>query len=173
MSVAAIDARTLKTWIEAGEAVVVDVREPGEFASGHIPGAQALPLGRIGSFDPAPLGGRRVVFVCASGARSGRACEAVKASPMEAYSLAGGMNAWRGAGGAIVGVTRSVLPLDRQVMLAAGSLALSGFILGVFVHPGFHALSGFVGAGLAFAGLSGFCGMARLLALAPWNRAPA
>lgn len=92
---------------------------------------------------------------------------------MEAYSLAGGMNAWRGAGGAIVGVTRSVLPLDRQVMLAAGSLALSGFILGVFVHPGFHALSGFVGAGLAFAGLSGFCGMARLLALAPWNRAPA
>jgi hypothetical protein len=42
--------------------------------------------------------------------------------------------------------------------------------LGLLVHPAFFGLAAFVGAGLAFAGLTGFCGMARLLALAPWNR---
>jgi hypothetical protein len=46
----------------------------------------------------------------------------------------------------------------------------AGVVLGALVHPGFYGLSGFVGAGLVFAGVTGFCGMARLLALAPWNR---
>jgi hypothetical protein len=43
-------------------------------------------------------------------------------------------------------------------------------VLGALVAPGFYALSGFVGAGLLFAGVSGFCGMARLLAVMPWNK---
>jgi rhodanese-related sulfurtransferase len=58
----------------------------------------------------------------------------------------------------------------RQVQIAAGSLVLIGVGLGAAVHPGYYALSGFVGAGLVFAGATGTCGMARLLALAPWNR---
>ena len=58
----------------------------------------------------------------------------------------------------------------RQVQIAAGSLVLLGVLLGAFVAPAFYALSGFVGAGLLFAGASGFCGMARLLAAMPWNR---
>jgi rhodanese-related sulfurtransferase len=63
-------------------------------------------------------------------------------------------------------------PIDiiRQVQIAAGSLVLMGILLGTFVAPGFYALSAFVGAGLMFAGISGFCGMAHLLALMPWNR---
>jgi hypothetical protein len=47
---------------------------------------------------------------------------------------------------------------------------LLGLILGTWVAPGWIALSWFVGAGLVFAGVSGFCGMARLLAVMPWNR---
>ena len=58
----------------------------------------------------------------------------------------------------------------RQVQIVAGSLVLTGVVLGALVSPGFYALSGFVGAGLLFAGASGFCGMARLLAFMPWNR---
>jgi rhodanese-related sulfurtransferase len=58
----------------------------------------------------------------------------------------------------------------RQVQIAAGSLVLLGLILGTWVAPGWIAISGFVGAGLVFAGVSGFCGMARLLAVMPWNR---
>ena len=52
----------------------------------------------------------------------------------------------------------------------AGALRALGVVLGTLIHPGFYALSGFVGAGLIFAGVSGTCAMARLLQLAPWNR---
>ena len=53
---------------------------------------------------------------------------------------------------------------------AAGSLVLIGVVLGLAVAPGWVALSGFVGAGLVFAGTTGWCGMARLLSVMPWNR---
>ncbi|MFV9372643.1 DUF2892 domain-containing protein, partial [Raoultella ornithinolytica] len=52
----------------------------------------------------------------------------------------------------------------------AGSLALLGVILGYSVSSAFFLLSGFVGAGLILAGVTGFCGMARLLDIMPWNR---
>ncbi|MEY4161104.1 MAG: inner membrane protein YgaP, partial [Pseudomonadota bacterium] len=56
------------------------------------------------------------------------------------------------------------------VQITAGLLILTGVVLGFMVSPAWFGLSGFVGAGLTFAGLSGTCGMARLLMLAPWNR---
>ena len=52
--------------------------------------------------------------------------------------------------------------------MAAGGLILLGGLLGVTIHPAFWGLSAFVGAGLFVAGATGFCGMARLLLLAPW-----
>jgi hypothetical protein len=58
----------------------------------------------------------------------------------------------------------------RQVQIAAGSLVLLGLILSASLAPAWIALSWFVGAGLVFAGLSGSCGLAKLLALMPWNR---
>jgi len=45
-----------------------------------------------------------------------------------------------------------------------------GVLLGALVAPAFYALSGFVGAGLVFAGVTGTCGLARALRLMPWNR---
>lgn len=58
--------------------------------------------------------------------------------------------------------------LDQQG-IAAGSLVFAGVLLAIFVHPYFIALSGFVGAGLVFAGITDFCGMGLLLARLPWN----
>jgi len=58
----------------------------------------------------------------------------------------------------------------RQVQIVAGGLVLIGVVLSQIVGPGWIWLSGFVGAGLMFAGISGFCGMARLLAVMPWNK---
>jgi rhodanese-related sulfurtransferase len=58
----------------------------------------------------------------------------------------------------------------RQVQIVAGGLVLLGVVLSQVVAPGWLWLSGVVGAGLIFAGISGFCGMARLLAALPWNR---
>lgn len=53
---------------------------------------------------------------------------------------------------------------------AAGAAVFAGTALGATLSPWFYALSGFIGAGLVFAGVSGFCGLARLLMKAPWNR---
>ncbi len=68
-------------------------------------------------------------------------------------------------------LNRSV-PIDlmRQVQIAAGLLTLLGVILGVALSLWFLALSTVVGGGLTMAGITGFCGMARLLVALPWNR---
>ena len=84
--------------------------------------------------------------------------------------LEGGVDAWAAAGLPIAEDRMQPIELMRQVQIAAGGLVLAGVALGLLVHPAYFGLSAFVGAGLAFAGLTGFCGMARLLALAPWNR---
>jgi hypothetical protein len=65
---------------------------------------------------------------------------------------------------------RAPLELQRQVQIAVGTMILAGFALAWLVSPWFLALPLFAGAGLVFAGLTGFCGMARLLAAMPWNR---
>ena len=60
--------------------------------------------------------------------------------------------------------------LMRQVQITAGALVLAGVLLGAYVAPGWYGLSAFFGAGLVFAGVTGWCGMAKLLAVMPWNR---
>jgi hypothetical protein len=60
--------------------------------------------------------------------------------------------------------------LERQVRIAAGLMVLTSVILGTWVHPYYYGIAGFVGAGLTFAGITDWCGMALLLARAPWNR---
>ena len=64
----------------------------------------------------------------------------------------------------------AVISLERQVRIAAGTLGLVGLALGQWVPPWGIALSGFVGAGLVFAGLTDTCGMGMLLARMPWNQ---
>ncbi|MEH0100947.1 thiosulfate sulfurtransferase YgaP, partial [Escherichia coli] len=77
---------------------------------------------------------------------------------------------WKKAGLPVAVNKSQPLPLMRQVQIAAGGLILIGVVLGYTVNSGFFLLSGFVGAGLLFAGISGFCGMARLLDKMPWNQ---
>jgi rhodanese-related sulfurtransferase len=85
--------------IEAGEILLIDVREPNETAIERIPGALLAPLS---TFDPTDLPdpeGRAVVFSCASGIRSIKAAEIAQAAglPHNAH-LAGGIKAWKAAG---------------------------------------------------------------------------
>lgn len=92
-----VTAGELHTMVSNGQAVVVDVREPGEFAGGHIPGAINLPLSQ---FDPAQLPaaeGKTVVLNCAGGVRSARALAKCSDVPVDTH-LAGGMGAWNSAG---------------------------------------------------------------------------
>lgn len=75
---------------------------------------------------------------------------------------------WRPGGGAVK--DKAVISLERQVRIAAGSLVLLGVLAGAFIQPAFLILSGFVGAGLIFAGVTDWCGMGLLIARMPWNR---
>lgn len=87
--------------------------------------------------------------------------------------IAGGTAAWIQAGLPVEqSAGRKVISLERQVRIAAGSLVLLGVIFGFNLNYNWFYLSAFVGAGLIFAGLTDFCGMAILLGKAPWNKAP-
>lgn len=158
--------------IRFGRAVLVDIREPDEFARRHVKGALSRPLS---SFESARLkieAGKEVVFTCKSGMRTASNCDRLARSVDGAvFILEGGVDGWAAAGFPVEEDAKAPLEIMRQVQIAAGSLVVAGVVLGVLVHPLFLGLSAFVGAGLAFAGATGFCGMARLLALAPWNRA--
>ena len=85
--------------MQAGEILLIDVREPAETAGERIPGAVLVPLS---SFDPADLpdsGGRTLVFSCASGIRSVKAAEIAQAAGLRCDAhLAGGIKAWKAAG---------------------------------------------------------------------------
>jgi len=59
----------------------------------------------------------------------------------------------------------------RQVQIAAGILIITGVVLGYSIDSSLFLLSGFTGAGLLFAGISGICGMANVLLKMPWNKA--
>ena len=148
---------------------VIDVREPMEYASGHIAGSLNVPLSRLHQAD-LPQG--PLVLVCQSGKRSAEGLNRLldRGDSHHLVDLAGGLPTWEQAGYPVRKLKNAPLPLMRQVQIAAGSLILLGLILSNTVAPGWIALTWFVGAGLTFAGVSGFCGMARLLALMPWNR---
>lgn len=157
-------------------AVLIDIREADEHARERIPGARHHALSRIDAETPARAGDEILVFHCRSGARtSGNAAKLTAASRnCETYILEGGLNAWKKAGLPVTLDRSQPIDIIRQVQIVAGSLVLIGILLGTFVTSEFYALSGIVGAGLLFAGTTGFCGMAHVLALMPWNRrAPA
>ena len=86
--------------INREKAVVVDVCEAGEYASGHVSGAKNIPLGQLEQKLPGLVKNKAtpVILVCASGARSGRAVSiARKLGYEQALSLSGGMRSWRDA----------------------------------------------------------------------------
>lgn len=157
--------------LKMNTAVLIDIREPDEFAREHVAGAMHAPLS---AFDQAPLqlpDGRDVIYTCRAGGRTGVNCGRLAARvPGEAFVLEGGLDAWKAQGLATDMDRSRPIELMRQVQMAAGGLILVGAALGLLVHPAFWGLSAFVGAGLFIAGATGFCGMARVLAAMPWNR---
>lgn len=157
--------------LKARTAVLVDIREPDEHAREHIAGAVAAPLSAFEAAHLALTPGKDVIFMCRSGNRTAGNCDRLAARvDGPAHVLAGGLDAWKKAGLPVKTDATQPLELMRQVQMAAGGLILLGGALGVAVHPAFWGISAFVGAGLFVAGATGFCGMARLLAVMPWNR---
>ncbi len=172
MPIKNVNAKTLKQWLENKEAVLIDVRETGEAQAKSIPDANLVPLAKVSKNNLPELANKKLVLHCASGKRSSMACQKLlqEDSGLEIYNLEGGIAAWEKEGCGVKISKKFFLPLDQQVQLTIGVGVLSGSVLGYFVNPLFFLLSGFFGAGLIFAGLSGYCGLAMLMAKMPWNR---
>jgi rhodanese-related sulfurtransferase len=149
-------------------ALLVDIREASERRRLHIAGSIHRPLSAASGPNPAD----DIIYYCASGMRTRSSAGRLEAEAGSARVaiLEGGIQAWAKAGLPMVEDRSAPIDIMRQVMIVAGSLVLIGAILGTFLSPGFYGLSAFVGAGLLFSGVTGFCAMARALSLAPWNR---
>lgn len=149
----------------------MDIRSQDEFRRKHIDGARCLPADTLSNQQFAE--GSVVIFHCLSGMRTHQNTPILDLCTQncQAYLLDGGLLAWEKAGLPVEhSKTGTSLDIMRQVQLIAGGLIVLGVVGGAFLSPHFYWLSGFVGAGLMVAGLTGFCGMARLLALMPWNK---
>ncbi|MER7854933.1 rhodanese-like domain-containing protein [Streptomyces bacillaris] len=158
------------------ELTVIDVRTPGEYAAGHLPGALNIPLDHIQRALPDIRDAahrKDVLVVCASGARSENACKILAENGITTTTLSGGTGAWAADGHELhrpQALPRTVWGMERQVRLTAGALVLLGLLLGALIHPAFQVLSAGIAGGLVFSALTNTCGMAAVLAKLPHNR---
>lgn len=174
-----LDPVQVSSWIKNGEAVLIDVREPDEFKSEHIPCAVSLPLAKLHDIFPdlqLPAG-RKVIFQCHAGTRSGKACMAMAGlgSPDAFYSLDGGIAAWKNAGLPVITSGDSAkgpgtMSIFRQVQIIVGGLVALCVALGLAGLTAGFVIAGLLGGALFIAGITGWCGLAILLSRMPWNR---
>lgn len=161
-------------WLSSGEAALIDVREPDEFKAEHIACAASLPLSQVCDLIkqmhiPA---GRKIIFQCLRGKRGERACAIVPQmdATYAVYNLEGGIDAWRNAGLPVVHSVEARISIFRQVQTIVGFLVLVFVLAGYGGQHWAFAMSGILGAALAFAGITGWCGLAMVLAKMPWNK---
>ncbi len=162
-----ISAEAFKDAYDAGECkTVVDVRTGAEYQACHVRGAELFPLQEL---KPAELvkaieGGDTPLYVlCKAGGRAKKAAEAIAPhTDRDVIVVEGGTDACVSSG-LPVNKGKEVMSLERQVRIAAGALVVIGVALSKTVAPDFIWLSGFVGAGLMFAGITDTCAMGMLI----------
>jgi rhodanese-related sulfurtransferase len=157
-----------------GDYLLLDVRTPAEFRAAHISGALLRPLGDL---DPAEFlreqasGAPCIYLICESGNRARKAAEMFeRAGIANCAVLEGGMAGWTAAGLETSRAKGGGLSILRQVQIAVGAVNLAGSLLAMLVDPLFALIPLLTAGGLLLAGLSGWCGLAVLLAKMPWNR---
>lgn len=149
----------------------INVCTPDEYAAKHIEGVSSIPLDQIEA-RMIELKDKKTIYVhCRSGNRSKRAIETLERLGVtaELVNVEGGIMAWEAAGLKTASMS-SVLPITQQVFITAGALILMGVMLTFWRGTVFLLIPGLIGAGLLFAGLTGWCGMAAVLSKMPWNR---
>lgn len=113
-----------------GKAVLVDVREPHEYAREHIAGAVPAPLSRLGHAPLDVPAGRSVIFHCRSGARTRMHCDRLAGQVSgRAYALEGGLAAWKRAGLPVEG--RGGGSGIRNMLFIAGAALIVVALLGL------------------------------------------
>lgn len=173
MSIATISAAETQQKLAQG-AILIDIRELDEYRREHIAQAVQTTVKQMlaAGLPECTQTSQTIIFHCKGGVRTQQAAATLAqiAANKQCFILENGIEGWKKAGFATQQDRSQPLELMRQVQIVAGSLALGGTLLGWFVTPEFYAVPAFVGAGLLTAGITGFCGMAKLLAVMPWNR---
>jgi len=170
-TISRLNPNEVQTLLSSGAAGIqlIDVRTPMEFDSEHIQESKNIPLD-----DLANRGGElkkecQTILICRTGNRAGRAADLLATYGMDVGVLTGGIIDWKKAGLSLK-EGKKRLPLERQVQLTIGAILLSSVAAGWTINRNWFIVPGFIGAGLTFAGLTGNCGLAILLAKAPWNK---
>lgn len=152
--------------------VILDVRGSDEFVMSHLPQSINIPLEKVEQGAVDIPHDKKIYLLCQTGTRAARARDIlVSRGYSHVVCVEGGMNECAQIPGKVV-VLSKVMPLMRQVQVAAGTLILIGLGLSHWVSKEFILITLFVGVGLVFAGLTGYCGMAVLLSKMPWNKFP-
>lgn len=152
-------------------AAMIDVRTPAEYRAMHIPHATNIPLHEIDEEKVRRAVGDKdeILVHCKSGSRSADALRKLSLDDKNLYSVKGGIEAWEGAGHKVAKQETHVKPLNQQVQIAVSLMILTGLIIYYFISPWGLILPLFASLGLMNAGLTGFCGMSKLLVRMPWN----
>ncbi len=166
-----VDAVTLKQWLDHNQVILIDVREPSEYAAERIDGAKLFPLSRF-DINQLPLDqDKDIVLQCQTGNRSAQVAQQLLASGIASVThLDGGLNSWKQQGYPVRVNRNAPISMPRQVQIITGSIIVITTILGALVSPLFLIVSGLAGAGLVFSGVSNTCPMANLLAKLPYNQ---
>lgn len=163
-----ISPREVAQKLQEGTIRLIDIRETDEYLRSSVPQAENIPLSIINK-HPANISEKSLVFTCQSGNRTTKNAQLLSTFAQgEAQVMEGGMNAWN----------KDTLPLlkscsgpsiFRQIQIAAGLLIVLSFIASLIWSTALW-LALFVGVGLIFAGVTGFCTMGILLEKMPWNK---
>jgi rhodanese-related sulfurtransferase len=156
---------------------IIDLRSHAEVEHEYLEGCSHFPVQTLDTDALHILLDQRghqpdqpIYLLCANGPRATLAADKLKhKSTSELVIISGGLNALKALGVSLISGASQTISLERQVRIAAGSLVVIGVLLGLVISPWFYSLSGFVGAGLVFAGVTDTCGMGILLARMPWN----
>jgi rhodanese-related sulfurtransferase len=152
---------------------LLDVRTPPEFNNAHVPGARLIPLDdlNVEAYLQHHEPGKPFYVLCQAGPRARKAIERFeRCGCVDGVLVEGGTQAWIEAGLSVNRGKSNILPLMRQVQIVVGTLSAIGSVLALLVSRWFAVVPLFLGCGLLFAGVTGTCGMAILLARMPWNR---
>ncbi len=165
-----ISAKQAADILKQTKTSLIDVREADEYRKEHIPNSLLHSLSKL---NVDQLTESQYLITCQSGVRATQAAnELAKANPnCQIHIIEGGLNGWKKEGLPLNINRAAPISIMRQVQITAGSLIVLGAVLAQFANPNFIWLSGFVGAGLMFAGISGTCMMASLLSHLPFNKA--
>jgi rhodanese-related sulfurtransferase len=164
VEVPTITPQEARAKLDAG-AKILDVREYPEWVERHIPGAKLVPLGDLKSEPQRGAIAPEVLTLCRTGRRATDAAQLLAEHNIPVCVIEGGIEGWQNAGHKTQRAQGGPISMERQVRIGAGVLVLLGLLV-----PKLRFVSWFVPCGLIFAGITDYCGMAKVLGKAPWNQ---